>query len=202
MRTPKWALRAVHVRQGVAKLPCSGSPSSRMRRAVSLACLRALRASPLVMGLRAARLLRVASTAVMCREMRMVSAQRPVKRSRWALVRASRKSWTRGCRAGGSSLRAAVPVRVAPRTERAAAMVGSMPSRRWRRAGAWGVSVLLQPILGSPEVLVCGSVCVASMIVIPLPSIPPKDTDCQIVWRVRKLGRCDTPGSGRCVTAG
>lgn len=78
MRTPKWALRAVQARQGVAKLPCRGSPSSRMWRVVSLACLRALRASPLVMGLRAARLLRAASAAAMWREMRMVSAQRPV----------------------------------------------------------------------------------------------------------------------------
>ncbi|AJP02373.1 hypothetical protein TU94_13660 [Streptomyces cyaneogriseus subsp. noncyanogenus] len=176
MRTPKWALRAVQARQGSAKLPWRGSPSSRMRRAVSLACLRALRASPLVMGLRLARLLRAASAAVMCREMRRVSAQRPVKRSRWPLVRVSRKSWTRGWRAGGVSPRAAVPVRVVPRTERAAAMVGSMPSRRCRRVGVRAASVALQPtrgspVRGSPDRLVCGPecgpVCVTLMIIIP-----------------------------------
>ncbi len=40
-RTPKWSLSAVQARQGAAKLPCSGSPSSRIRRAVSLPCSRA-----------------------------------------------------------------------------------------------------------------------------------------------------------------
>ena len=168
MRMPKWALSAVQERQGVAKLPWSGSPSSRMRRAVSLACLRDLRASPLVSGLRAARLVRAASTALMCREMRMVSAHRPVNRSRWPLVRVSRKSRTRGWRAGAWSPRAAVPVRVAPRTERAAATVGSMPSRRWRRVGVCGLSVLLQPTRGSPVVPV------RAVLMMVLPPLPPR----------------------------
>jgi hypothetical protein len=40
------------------------------------------------------------------------------------------------------------------------------------------------------------------MIVVPSPGIPPKDTGCQMPWLVRKLGRCDTPGSGVLVTVG
>ncbi|GAB1329207.1 hypothetical protein ACE1SV_35460 [Streptomyces sennicomposti] len=76
--------------------------------------------------------------------------------------------------------------------------------------GAWGVSLLLQSIRGSPDVPARGSpgvpvrgpVCVAFMIIIPLRSIPPKDTECQIAWPLWKLGRRDTPCSGRCVTAG
>ncbi|GAA5211531.1 hypothetical protein GCM10023323_43520 [Streptomyces thinghirensis] len=37
---------------------------------------------------------------------------------------------------------------------------------------------------------------------LPLLSIPPKVTDCQIPWLLRKLGRGDTPGYGRSVTGG
>lgn len=61
-----------------------------MWRAVILACLRERRASLAVRGLREARLLRVASVVVMCRERSMASGHRPVKRSRWLLVRVSR----------------------------------------------------------------------------------------------------------------
>jgi hypothetical protein len=210
-RTPKWALRAVQAGQGVAKRPWRGSPSSRMWRVVSLACLRVFRASPLVMGRRAARLLRVASAAVMWREMRRASAQRPVERSRWALVRVSRKSCTRGCRGGGWSPRAAVPVRVvAPRTERAAATVGSMPSRRWRRVGAWGAVVADQPMRGSPVWVVCrscglpvcGPVCVVFMIVSP-PVHPPRRSQ-GAKWRAwcGSWGGATRQGRGWVVTAG
>jgi hypothetical protein len=36
----------------------------------------------------------------------------------------------------------------------------------------------------------------------PLPGIPPKETECQMAWLVRKLGWCDTPGFGLAVTVG
>jgi hypothetical protein len=36
----------------------------------------------------------------------------------------------------------------------------------------------------------------------PLASIPPADTDCQMAWLVRKLGRRDTPVFGQAVTMG
>ncbi|CAO0828515.1 hypothetical protein SMICM17S_00509 [Streptomyces microflavus] len=70
MRTPKWALDRGRCRRGRGRRSCraAGRRPRRMRRAVSLACLRARRASPLVMGRRAARLLRAASAAAVCRE--------------------------------------------------------------------------------------------------------------------------------------
>lgn len=139
-----------------------------MRRAVMRACLSARRASPLVRGLRWARLERLSSAAVSWRERSMASGQRPVKRSRWLLVRVSRKSCTRGWRTGGWSPLPAVQVSVSPRTDRAAATAGRMPSRRWWRWGARLGSVVLQVSRGSPDVTAC-AVC---MVLVSLPAIP------------------------------
>ncbi|GHI33732.1 hypothetical protein Sdagh_54620 [Streptomyces daghestanicus] len=68
----------------------------------------------------------------------------------------------------------------------------------------WRVSVVLQPMRGSPlrglsYLPVWCPVCVAFMIVIP--SVPPPEvTDCQMALLVGKLGRGDTPAYGRSVT--
>ncbi|GAA0668402.1 hypothetical protein GCM10009601_13560 [Streptomyces thermospinosisporus] len=43
--------------------------------------------------------------------------------------------------------------------------------------------------------------CVMFMIVFPSVH-PPKVTECQMPWLMRKLGRGDTPGSGHAVIAG
>ena len=184
VRTPKWAVRAVQARQGGGVAAVQGVAvladvaggefgvfeGACGPRRWSWVCGRRV-----CCGRRRRR-----RCAGRCR---MASAQRPVKRSRWALVRVSRKSWTRGCRAGGWSPRAAVPVRVAPRTERAAAMVGRMPSRRCRRAGAWAAFRWRSSRRGGRRsdagVGVC-PVCVTFMIVLPSRASPGWSTDCQM----------------------
>lgn len=69
----------------------------------------------------------------------------------------------------------AVPVRVSPRTERAAAMVGRMPSRRKRSTGAVWPSVVLQRRRGSPvavAVAVVVAVVPAATVVAMVPVVP------------------------------
>ncbi|BCK70745.1 hypothetical protein Srufu_046980 [Streptomyces libani subsp. rufus] len=97
-----------------------------------------------------------------------------------------------GVQGGGCSALLAVQVSVCPRTDRAAPMVGRMPSRRWRRAGAPS-AVPLQPMRGSPAAELWWR-AVVLMVVLSLPESPCSwgspavgggGSACQMCWVLR-----------------
>ena len=145
----------------------------------------------------------------------MASAQRPVKRSRWALVRVSRKSWTRGCSggrlvaAGGGAGEggAADGEGGGDRGQYAVAAVAE-----GGRVGSLGAAPADAGIAGRPVSrrspsapvvvgavcgpVVRGPVCVAFMIVIPSRASPRRSQTAK--WRgwCGSWGGATRPGSG------
>ncbi|GHF16610.1 hypothetical protein GCM10017776_37880 [Streptomyces griseoluteus] len=60
----------------------------------------------------------------------------------------------------------------------------------------------LQPMRGSPARTSVPPVGIVFMVVFPPLGPRPEDTECQMPWRLRKLGRCDTLGRDSTVTCG